>query len=158
MASTRTTTRTIRIDNETADYFKEKALNRAVESLYGLLRSGKLTFDGEELKIECTHQNEKKQGNNSSKNAECVHQKAENVCTPTEKAYQSIVEMAGLMRISPEKLFEDFNGLLESGELYYSGGKLRNPRYEEFEDVCEEKRVNIDNMLMKVIRDIDNGK
>lgn len=158
MASTRTTTRTIRIDNETADYFKEKALNRAVESLYGLLRSGKLTFDGEELKIECTHQNEKNQGKISEKAAECVHQKAENVCTPIDKAVKSVAEMSNLMKVPTEKLFEDFNGMLESGELYYSGGKLRNPIYEEFEDVCEEKKVNISNILMKVIRDIDNGK
>ena len=81
--------------------------------------------------------------------------------TPLEKKrddYESIVEMAGLMRVEPGTLLRAINELLESGELYYSQGKLVNPTYEEFEKVCEERKINRDNLLYKVIRDIENGK
>ncbi len=138
MASTRTTTRTIRIENEVAEYFKEKPLNRVIESLYGLLRSGKLKIDGEEIKVECTHQ------------------KAENVCTPDKKIpktdYESIVEMANLMQVPIEKLLSDFRELLENGDLYYSGKKLVNPHYEEFERLCEIKKQPIDKMMGNIVR------
>lgn len=152
MASTRTTTRTIRIDNETAEYFKDKALNRAVESLCGHLTSGKLKFDGEEIEIECTHQNEKNQVKNSEKTAECTHRKDEKVYTPSKTAMESVSEMANLMRVPTEKLLDDIKGLLEEGTLYYSNGKLVNPRYEEFERLCELKKQDADKMINNVVR------
>lgn len=132
MGSLRTTTRTIRIENETAEYFKEKALNRAVESLYGLLRSGEMSFDGERLKIEgCTH---------------------DGSLTTEKTDYESIEEMAALMSVTTEKLLMDIRELLEEGSLYYSEGKLVNPRYEEFERACKGK--DIDRILDSVVRSL----
>ena len=138
MGSTKTTTRTIRIANEAAEYFAKKPLNRAVESLYGLLRSGKLKFDGEEIKIECTHPKEEK-----------MYTPDKNI---PKTDYESIEEMADLMKVSAEKLLSDIRELLEDGTLYYSGGKLVNPRYEDFERACEGK--NIDKILDGLIRSL----
>lgn len=141
MSSSKTTTKTIRIANEVAEYFEKKPLNRAVESLYGLLRTQKISFDGEKLKIECTHQNSEKSVSAEPKEEENVH---------TDLA--EIESMASLMRVPVEKLVSDFRELLEEGELYYSGNKLVNPRYEEFEQVCEAKKQDPDRMMANVIR------
>lgn len=51
MASTITKTKTIRIANDTADFFEGKALNRLVECVHHLIKNGTLAFDGENLKI-----------------------------------------------------------------------------------------------------------
>ncbi len=134
MASTRTTTRTIRITNEVAEFFEKKPLNRAVEDLYELIRSGDIKFDGENLKVECTHQTDEK------------------VYTPSKTAMESVDEMASLMRVPTEKLLDDIKELLEEGTLYYSNGKLVNPRYEEFERLCEVKKQDADKMINNVVR------
>lgn len=133
MASTKTTTKTIRIDNETAEYFKGKPLNRAVESLCELLKSGRLTLDGEEIKL----------GKTSEKGQNCTH---------LNKDYESIAEMASLMQVSTGGLLKALNDALEEGSLYYSNGKLINPRYEEFERACGDR--NIDMILESVIRSL----
>lgn len=146
MASTRTTTRTIRINNEAAEYFKEKALNRAVESLYGLLTARTLSFDGENLKVGCVHQKSEKIFSDRSEDEK-------EVCTPNED-FEQIEEMAGLMRVETGKLISDIKELLESGDIYYSGGKLVNPRYEEFESLCERKKWDIDKTIDKVVREM----
>ena len=128
MASTRTTTRTIRIENEAAEYFKGKPLNRAVESLYGLLRSGEMSFDGEKLSITST-----------GKTSGCTQKNTENLYTPIKKSLDSIGEMASLMQVSTDGLLTALNEALEEGTLYYSNGKLVNPLYEEFERACKGK-------------------
>lgn len=130
MASTTTRIKPIRIKNETADYFESKPLNRMVESLGDLLRLGKIRFDGENLIIK----------------------------GQTNVDLADISEMANLMRVSTEKLLGDIREELENGDLYYIDGKLRNARYTELENICERKNIDIDNLLMKVIRDIENGK
>ena len=53
------------------------------------------------------------------------------------------------MQVTSEKLLSDIRELLEEGTLYYSEGKLVNPRYEEFERACKGK--NIDKILESVI-------
>ena len=65
---------------------------------------------------------------------------------------KDIEEMATLMRVPTETLLSDFRQLLEDGVLYYSGGKLINPRYEDFERVCETKKQDPDKVIMNVIR------
>ena len=126
MASTTTRIKTIRIKNETADYFEEQPLNRMVESLEELMKSGKIKFDGEELVIKGIAQE--------------------------ETDLTEIEEMAALMNVRPEKLLSDFRELLEEGELYYTGGRLINPRYIDFEDICERKKQDIDKTIANVVR------
>lgn len=141
MSSSKTTTKTIRIANEVAEYFKDKALNRAVESLYGLLTTRRLSFDGEDLKVECTHQN------------------SDSVVPSEEKTDLSdLSEMAELMRVTTEKILADIKTLIEDGTLYYENGRLVNPRYDELERICERRKIDIDNLISKVIRDVENGK
>lgn len=141
MASSKTTTRTVRITNEAADYFEKKPLNRFIESLYGLLTSGKIKIDGEELRVECTHQNSEKIVSVTPENKKSVH-----------TDISDIEEMASLMRVPTETLLSDFRKLLEDGELYYSGNRLVNPHYEEFEQLCELKKQPIDKVIGNVIR------
>ena len=92
---------------------------------------------------------------NEEKTAVGVHPETKKVSTPIPKTdYESISEMASLMRVSEEKILKDIKDLLESGELYYSNGTLRNARYEEFENICEAKKQDIDKVLMKIIREM----
>ena len=144
-------TRTIRFKAEDLDRI-EGVMKREDTSFNNAVH---LLIAGTPLKIEKTNRGTP---DNRPKNDNGVHPTEDFWGTPIGKSVKSVAEMADLMKVPTEKLFEDINGMLESGELYYSGGKLRNPIYEEFEDVCEEKKVNINNILMKVIRDIDNGK
>ena len=51
MASTKTTVKTIRLTNETADFFEGKPLNRYVECLHSLIESGKVKMDGDSLLV-----------------------------------------------------------------------------------------------------------
>lgn len=127
MASTRTRIKPIRITNETADYFENKPLNRIVENLMDLMKSGKVKFDGEKLVINGVSTEQKKTD------------------------YDSIAEMASLMKVTTEQLLSDVNELLENGELYYSGGKLRNPMYEDFENRFNENER--EKILEKVMRE-----
>ena len=105
-----------------------------------------------------TPQNEKKaEGTplNQTKNAEGVHPENEDRGTPIPKTdYESIAEMASLMRVETDKFLRDIKDLLESGVLYYSNGVLRNSVYEEFENMCEAKRVPVEKVLTKVMREI----
>lgn len=135
MASTITTTRTIRIKNETAEYFKDKPLNKAVESLYEHLKSGNISFDGDEIKIIENFENTK----------ECTHLNSD---------YEAVEEMARLMRVPTERLLADFRDLLESGDLYYTGNRLINPRYDEFEQICLQKKIDIDMTIGNIIENL----
>ena len=130
MASSTTKIKTIRIKNETSDYFENKPLNRMVESLGELLQSGKMSFDGENLVIK----GQKEEGN------------------VPQTDISAIEEMAGLMRVPTDRLLSDFRDLLEEGTLYYSNGKLVNPRYEDFERACEGR--NIDKILESMVRSL----
>lgn len=126
MASTTTRIKPIRIKNETADYFENQPLNRMVESLEELMKSGKIKFDGDNLVIKGLSQ---------------------------EKTdITDIVEMAELMRVPMNKLLSDFRELLEEGTLYYSDGRLINPRYEDFERICEKRKQDIDKTIANVVR------
>ena len=149
MGSTRTTTKTIRIANEVAEYFEKKPLNRAVESLYGLLTSGKLKFDGENLSVECTHQNREKSSSGTPEIIEKVYTPDKNI---PKSDYESLAEMANLMRVSTDKLLSDFKDMIENGDLYYSENRLVNPRYEDFEQLCRDRKQDPDKMMANVIR------
>lgn len=65
---------------------------------------------------------------------------------------ESIAEMARLMQVSTEGLLTALNEALEEGTLYYSNGKLVNPRYEEFERACGDR--NIDKILESMVRSL----
>ncbi len=79
--------------------------------------------------------------------------KQENTGTPLPKTdISDVEEMASLMRVPTETLLRDIRIMLENGELYYSGNKLVNPHYEEFEQLCELKKQPIDKVIGNIIR------
>ena len=84
MASTKTRIKPIRIKNDTADYFENKPLNRMVESLEEMLKTGKVRFDGENLVV--------KGGSDSNADLSDL---------------SDLSEMADLMRVSTEKILSD---------------------------------------------------
>lgn len=65
---------------------------------------------------------------------------------------ESIEEMAALMMVPMDKLLSDIRELLEEGTLYYSDGRLINPRYEDFERICEKRKQDIDKTIANVVR------
>lgn len=89
---------------------------------------------------------------NESKSVKGTPENDKRVCTP-DKDYDSICEMANLMRVEPGVIIEQIKDLLESGELYISHGRLVNPRYEEFESLCERKKWDADKIIDRVVRE-----
>ena len=137
MPSIGSATRTIRFNAE--DLGKIEALmkkeNTSFNNAVHLLIEGNVHPKNDEKGAMGTPENEEKTAKSG---------------TPIPKTdYDSISEMAALMQVTSEKLLSDIRELLEEGNLYYSEGKLVNPRYEEFERACKGK--NIDKILESVI-------
>ena len=134
MASSKTRIKPIRIANETADYFEGKALNRLVESVHHLLETGKMSFDGEEVKIS----GEK------------------GVCTDKmEFFFKEIEGMASFFGLSTEELTEQVYEMLNEGELTVEDGRLvavKESWVERLEDVCHDKCIPIEKAVESVIK------
>ena len=81
-----------------------------------------------------------------------VHLLINNTKEDKKTDLESIAEMARLMQVSTEGLLTALNEALEEGTLYYSNGKLVNPRYEEFERACGDR--NIDKILESMVRSL----
>ena len=113
-----------------------------------------IRFNPEDLgKIESLMRKEDTSFNNA------VHLLINDTGTPQRNEdFESIGEMASLMRVTTEKLLSDIREMIENGELYYMNGKLRNPYFAELEDICERKKIDIESLLAKVVRDVENGK
>lgn len=104
-------------------------------------------------KIELTMKKEDTSFNNA------VHLLINQTGVPAKKDDLSdLSEMASLMCVTTEKLLSDIKDLVENGDLYYMGGRLINPKYEEFERVCEKRNVKVEHIITKAIREIENGK
>lgn len=82
-----------------------------------------------------------------------IEEKTADRGTPLTKTDLSEIEaMASLMRVPTERLLSDIRQLLEDGTLYYSDNRLVNPRYEEFERLCEVKKQDPDKMMGNIVR------
>lgn len=137
MASTKTRVKTIRISNESADYFENIPLNRAVESLYSLLQSKNATFDGENIHFGGVH-------TEKTKNSESLSAELED-----------IEAMVGLFGIS----FEDFTVKLceamNDGTIYIDEGEIKvqtDLMLDEFYEVCHEANVEPQDAINKVVQ------
>lgn len=139
MASTRTRPKTVRITNEAADFYEKVPLNRVAESVYGLLSSGLLEFDGEEIKIP---------------SGGGVY---------TEKrslAYEDIAFMASLCEMSMERVEEEVSRLMNEGVLVFVGGKIgiELPSWaKSFEEVCHDRGVDTEKVAEAAIKAIKRG-
>ena len=132
MASTITKTKTIRIANETADYFEGKALNRLVESVHHAIEGGKMSFDGENIKI---------LGQNIP---EC----------------QDLVEMLELFGVTMDDFIKQADEALAEGEITISDGKLvcTLPDWaEKLSDTCQEMGYDVAKIADSAIKSLKKG-
>lgn len=135
MASTKTRTKTIRLANETADYFENVPLNRVAESVHALLEKGTLTFDGEKIKITGG--------------------------TPNNDTYSANLDgMAGCFGLSGKELLGSVVSGLETGDLTVENGRLVGAEEQwvsDFRDACHDKGVPCERVAEKAIQSIKRG-
>lgn len=137
MASTKTRTKTIRLANEAADFYEGVPLNRVAEGVCGLLKDGKLEFDGESVKIV---------GGGG-------------VYTES-KAIGSINEMLGFTEMTFDDLMKDIAGKLESGELMLDEGctRVQMPAWaERFEEACHDLCIPVEKAAESAIKALKKG-
>lgn len=135
MASSKTVSKGIRITNEAAEYFKDKPMNRMIESMIPLLESGELRFDGETLKI-------------AQKRSEI------------DDLVSEMSEMAVCMGMEPGELTEGLFHLLEEGQITIVGKEIlvELPDWAgEFEFTCQEMGLEVENVAQKAILAIRKG-
>lgn len=143
MASTKTRVKPIRISNESAEYFERKPLNRMVESLSELLKSGKITFDGENLKAEgvYTEKNSEKTG-----------------LTPEIKEIESMANFFGLtLNEMLKKIYEGLN----DGTLTIENGRIvgvPEVNLEKLEEACHERGIGMQEAIDKTVKNLRSGK
>ena len=97
MASTKTVSKGIRMTNEADEYYRDKPLNRIAEALIPHLESGRIVFDGEDLKIYGV----------------------------SAGIMGEIEEIALLYGITLESMMRQFCDLLNNGTLVVEGGVLK---------------------------------
>ena len=134
MASTKTRTRTVRISNESADYFEKLPLNKIIEGVYTLISEGKATFDGENLKI-------------SEKSG----------LTPETKEIESMANFFGLtLNEMLKKIYEGLN----DGILTIEKGKIVGTPdldLENFKEACHEMGADPQKVLDKATQGVRRG-
>lgn len=129
MASTKTRTKTIRLANETADYFERVPLNRVAECVHRLLESGVLEFDGE-IKVKGSPD------------------------YPVE-VMKDIDTMAGLFGVSTKDIIEGVGELMNDGSLSVENGRLVCTLPEwviRIEDMCRDKGIPVEKVVGMVER------
>ena len=145
MASTKTRIKPIRIANETADYFEGKPLNRMVEGLCELLESGKITFDGENLKVEgvYTEKSEKNSG-----------------LTPS-KEVKEIESMAVFFGFTLDEMLKMIYNGLNDGYLTVENGKivgLPEVDLDNLKEACHERGIGMQEAIDKTVKNLRSGK
>lgn len=136
MASAKTTTKTIRVANETEEYFKNLPLNRMVECLHGLLESGRLRWNGEEL---------------------IVNEKA----VISDKLIADLEEIGGYFHMTVEELIKEFVRMLNEGEISCEKKVLSCALPIEvlkLRFACEKAGVTLDDVCKKVTGMIERGE
>ena len=138
MASTKTTVKTIRLTNETADFFEGKPLNRYVECLHSLIESGKVKMDGDNLKVV---------GKSKS-----IYDSVPPEVTANFADLDDILEggVAGLMVA--------VNNLIEDGLLNTDYSICGEPWVEKFRDACNAKGLKVENVSEKAILALQKGE
>lgn len=139
MPSTKTISKGIRISNESAEYFEGKPLNRMVEGLMELLRSGELEYDGE-LKIKSCG----------------VHTDIDT----DAPAYKDLRSMLSCFGKSMDEMIAEVDKCLDDGTLTIESGKLMCtlPNWaERFTDVCHDKGLEVEKVAESAIKAVEKG-
>lgn len=134
MASSKTRTRTVRISNESADYFEKLPLNKVIEGVYTLISEKKIVFDGENLKI-------------SEKSG----------LTPEIKEIESMANFFGLtLNEMLKKIYEGLN----DGTLTIENGRIVGTpdlELENFKEACHDMGVEPQKILEKAAQGVRRG-
>lgn len=137
MASSKTRTRTVRISNESADYFEKLPLNKVIEGVYTLISEKKATFDGENLKI-------------SEKSG----------LTPN-KDLEEIESMAKFFGMDGGELLKGVCEGLMDGNLTVENGKVVGvPKInlDNLEEACHERGIGMQEAIDKTVKSLRSGK
>ncbi len=137
MASSKTRTRTVRISNESADYFEKLPLNKVIEGVYTLISEKKATFDGENLKI-------------SEKSG----------LTPN-KDLEEIESMAKYFGMSTEEVLKGIYNGLNDGYLTVEDGKivgLPEVDLDNLKEACHERGIGMQEAIDKTVKNLRSGK
>lgn len=137
MASSTTKTKTIRIANDTADFFEGKALNRMVECVHHLIKNGTLAFDGENLKILSSVNTEEK--------------------LPEYEDLKGMVEFFGM---TMDDFIQQADVALSEGVLTISDGKLVCvlPEWaERLSEACHELGYDVEKITDSAIKSLSKG-
>lgn len=137
MASSKTRTRTVRISNESADYFEKLPLNKVIEGVYTLIFEKKIVFDGENLKI-------------SEKSG----------LTPN-KDLEEIESMAKFFGMDVGELLKGVCDGLMDGNLTVENGKVvgvPEVNLEKLEEACHERGIGMQEAIDKLVLTMKKGK
>lgn len=146
MPSTKTTTRTIRIKNETAEYFKGKPLNRYVDELCEKMQSGE--SDGINVHTEIRKVSTQKE--NSA--TDSVHTQDDNL--------EEIEKMLPFFNISKEEFYEKLRKSMEKGDVMYEDGRfvaVNEIDLSRFKEACDEKGIEYQKAVDKMTQEIMRG-
>ena len=149
MASTKTRTKTIRLANETAEYFEKLPLNRIVECVHSLLERGELELDGEGIKI----------SSKSGVHTDIMSQ-TEKISSSANDILTDFDEMASCSGISLEELVSGLFSLLEDGMIVIENGELSvvTPEWAtEFENVCHDLCIPVEKAADGAIKALKRG-
>lgn len=140
MSSTKTKTKTIRIANDTADYFSGQALNRLVESVHHMILSGELSFDGENLKIS---------------DSGSVH----TIDTHSD-SYSDLISMLDFYGCSFDELIRHIDTAMNLGTLTINDNKLTVvlPGWaEKLSDACHELGYDVEKIVDSAVKSLGKG-
>ena len=144
MASYKTRTRTVRIKNECADYFADKPMNRAIESIYEGIMSGKMSL--------CEDGSVKILG------GESVH--TEDMGIPLAEV-RELLSYARFYSLEDSDFLRMIMGFIEDGSLSYERGKIicrdLSMQTDEFKAVCKDMGKNPQDVLNEATKRIRRG-
>ena len=153
--------KTIRVRNETLEYFKDKKLNRAVDSLSELLKRGVLAFDGENLSVVGKGVDGTPAAPYSSSADSDSAKSVSNVPTDyislDNEIGKDLVCMLNTYKKKPDDFVKDVHGLLESGSLIYENGKLKVEvgfDYDPFLEFCRKHNARPKKVFENIMEEI----
>lgn len=143
MSSTKTTTRTIRIDLETAEYFKEKPLNRYVEGLYKCIQSGEIKEQDDGISVHTSDNNEVQKPKKPS---------TDSVYTNDLK---ELLSYAPLFRMPEEEYVSKLKEAIDNGVLMEENGKFIGVcQYDMsvLEEKCKQSGMSVQGVIDKMTK------
>ena len=143
MASTKTTTKTIRIANETAEFYEKVSLRAVVESTHHLIESGVLGVNEDGVFVV------------DSENKKI----SEGVYTDLP-ALEDLKSMANCFGITIDDLLGMIDEGLNEGTILIEGGRVISsmPHWvERFEEVCRDKCLDTERVGESAVKAIERG-